>query len=69
MDTSFLEKRSYIHSCSTHAVLVSSGCLKVDSASKVAGRQNMDWIFSDVCVLCVNKWGGLDQGLKRLSLP
>ena len=37
---------------------------------KQGRRENLDWIFSDVGVLYMNKWNGLDNdALKGLSLP
>ena len=62
-----------LHSCSSpHAVVValcasSHTHAAGSSASKV---ENMDCIFSDVAVLYMNKWNGLDKDtLKVLSLP
>ena len=37
---------------------------------KQGRRENVDWMFSDVGVLYMNKWNGLYNGaLKGLSLP
>ena len=33
----------------------------VAAQSKRGLRENMDWIFSDVGVLCMNRWNGLDN--------
>ena len=40
----------------------------VAAQSKRGLRENMDWIFSDVGVLCMNRWNGLDNdALKEFS--
>ena len=74
-DTYFLEKLYFIHSstftvfsswCSSHSV-----CVKVhtaDAKCKQRRRENVDWIFSDVGVLYMNKWNGLNNDvLKEFS--
>ena len=61
-----------LHSCSSpHAVLVALcasryTCCRYEC--KQGRRENVDWIFSDVGVLYMNKWNGLDNNaLKGLS--
>ena len=79
INTYFLKKLSSIHSSlftffSSCCSSIPSVCIMVHTAAgrerKQGHRENVDWIFSDVGVLYMNKWNGLDNdALKGLSLP